>query len=365
MKIRELFSKECIDLGIKAKSKEDAIKKAIALIKNHGGIDDIADYEKAVFAREEQGSTGVGGGIAIPHGKSKNIKKAGLAALTIPDGVEFDSLDGQPVKLLILISAPQTADNVHLDILSKLSGMLMNEEFVEELIAADSADKFLEIVDKYESKEDAEDEKPAKASADGEFLIGVTGCPNGIAHTYMAAENLEKAAAKKGHSIKVETRGSGGTKNKLSKDDIEKAAGVIIACDTDAGLDRFDGKKIVVTSVSEGIKSSEKLVDHVLSDKAKVQLAGSKDSSKSDDDSSFAKKGKGSAVYKHLMTGVSHMLPFVIAGGILKAIAFLIDTLMGYGATASANFGSCTPVSALIMYIGGLVMHLMIPVLAG
>ena len=360
MRIKDLLAKESIKLGGSAADKQDVLNQMVDLMAKSGKISDVDTYRKGVFAREEEGSTGVGDGIAIPHCKSDAVKTPGLAAMTVPAGVEYDALDGAPVDILFLIAAPNTKDNVHLDVLSKLSVLLMDEEFTSALKSAKSVDEFISIIDKAEAKADGE-EKPAEvASTNGKFVVAVTACPTGIAHTYMAAEALEKKAAALGMGIKVETRGSSGAKNVLTVEDIKKADGVIVAADTKVPMDRFDGKPVIQCKVADGINKTEELLNKAAAGDAPAFKASGAVAVESEDKGSL-----GHRAYKHLMSGVSHMLPFVIGGGILVALAFLIDTIAGYGATAGGDFGTMTALSAFLKYVGGLSMGLMVPVLAG
>lgn len=366
MRIIDLLDAKSIQLKGQASDKKDALNKMVELMAASGKINDVAKYREGVYAREEESTTGIGDGIAIPHCKSDAVTKPGLAAMVVPDGVEFDSLDGQPVNLIFLIAAPNTEDNVHLDVLSKLSVLLMDETFTAGLRGAGSIDEFLKVIDAAESDRDEEKKDSEVQDADagqGEKLIlAVTGCPTGIAHTYMAAEALEKKAKELGYVVKVETRGSGGAKNVLTDDEIGRADGIIVAADTKVPMERFAGKRVVVTKVADGINKSEELIQKALSGTAPIYEGGSGDTEEND---SGEEESFGHAAYKHLMSGVSHMLPFVIGGGIMTAIAFLIDTLCGYGANGGGDFGSCTPLSALFKYIGGLSMGMMVPVLAG
>ena len=360
MRITDLLDKRSIYLGAKVSSKEETLDRAVALMAESGKIADVDTYRKGVYAREQEGTTGIGEGIAIPHCKSAAVKQAGLAAMVIPDGVDFDSLDGEPVHLLFLIAAPDTADNVHLDVLSKLSVLLMDEDFTNALKSAKTVDEFLSIIDKAENGDAKQEEIPTISEATKKILA-VTGCPTGIAHTYMAAESLEKHAAEMGITIKVETRGSGGAKHVLTDEEIAGATAIIVAADTKVPMDRFDGKKVIECKVADGINKAEQLLNRAVAGDAPVYHAaeGSRKEEKAEGGST------AHMIYTHLMSGVSHMLPFVIGGGIMTAIAFLIDTLMGYGATGGSAFGSCTPLSAFFKYAGGLAMGLMVPVLAG
>lgn len=364
MKITDLLSPESICLKGRAENKKDALDQMVDLMAKSGRINDVETYRKGVYAREEESTTGIGEGIAIPHCKSDAVSKPGLAAMTVPDGVEFDSLDGEPVNLIFLIAAPNTEDNVHLDVLSKLSVLLMNEEFTKGLCDAGSVDEFLKLIDEAESdKDEVAQESSVPDAPAGKRILAVTGCPTGIAHTYMAAEALEKKAKELGYEIKVETRGSGGAKNVLTDDEIAKADGIIVAADTKVPMDRFAGKRVVITKVANGINKPGELIEEALSGKAPVYEAGAggADTEKEEE----GKGGIGHQVYTHLMSGVSHMLPFVIGGGILTALAFLIDSICGYGSIGGAAFGMCIPLSAFFKYIGGLAMGLMVPVLAG
>lgn len=362
MRITDLLDERSIRLNGKADSKQDALDKMVELMEASGKISDVETYRKGVYAREEESTTGIGEGIAIPHCKSDAVKAPGLAAMVVPEGVEYDSLDGEPADLIFLIAAPNTEDNVHLDVLSRLSVLLMDPDFTGSLRRAKTVEEFKTIIDEAEKAADnKEDDTAVEPSKNGVYILAVTGCPTGIAHTYMAAEALEQKAKELGYSIKVETRGSGGAKNVLTADEISQADGIIVAADTKVPLERFHGKRVVITKVADGINKAEKLINQIVNQSAPVFEGGSGETQ--DSSGEKEKAGFGHAAYTHLMSGVSHMLPFVIGGGILKAIAFLIDTLSGYGDVGAA-FGSCTPISALFMYIGGLVMDLMVPVLA-
>lgn len=374
MTIRDLLAAENINLNGTPAGKTEALNQCIDLMAKSGKIADVEKYRKGVFAREEEGTTGIGMGIAIPHCKSDAVTKAGLAAMVVKDGVDFESLDGTPAKIIFLIAAPNTEDNVHLQVLSKLSVMLMDEQFTNSLINADSVDEFLNIIDIAEkAKDEKESAKEAKAKEsvevkkDDVFIVAVTACPTGIAHTYMAAEAIEKKAKELGYQVKVETRGSGGAKNVLTDDEIAKAAGVIVACDTNVPTDRFDGKKVIECQVSDGINKAEELIKRIASGDAPVFKASGK---KEDSHSSVGgKESIGHQIYKHLMNGVSHMLPFVVGGGILIAIAFLIDgfsvDLNSLPAEQRANFGTITQAAALFKGIGGTAFGFMLPILAG
>lgn len=372
MTIRDLLAAESINLNGTPAGKTEALNQCIDLMAKSGKIADVEKYRKGVFAREEEGTTGIGMGIAIPHCKSDAVTKAGLAAMVVKDGVDFESLDGTPAKIIFLIAAPNTEDNVHLQVLSKLSVMLMDEQFTNSLINAGSVDEFLNIID---SAEKAKDEKeaakeakePVEVKKDDVFIVAVTACPTGIAHTYMAAEAIEKKAKELGYQVKVETRGSAGAKNVLTDYEIAKATGVIVACDTNVPTDRFDGKKVIECQVSDGINKTEELVKRIAAGDAPVfKASGKKEASHS---SIGGKESIGHQIYKHLMNGVSHMLPFVVGGGILIAIAFLIDgfsvDLNSLPADQRANFGTITQGAALFKGIGGTAFGFMLPILAG
>ena len=374
MTIRDLLAAESINLNGTPAGKTEALNQCIDLMAKSGKIADVETYRKGVFAREEEGTTGIGMGIAIPHCKSDAVTKAGLAAMVVKDGVDFESLDGTPAKIIFLIAAPNTEDNVHLQVLSKLSVMLMDEQFTNSLINAGSVDEFLNIIDSAEKAKDekeaakeAKAKEPVEVKKDDVFIVAVTACPTGIAHTYMAAEAIEKKAKELGYQVKVETRGSGGAKNVLTDDEIAKAAGVIVACDTNVPTDRFDGKKVIECQVSDGINKAEELIKRIAAGDAPVfKASGKKEASHS---SVGGKESVGHQIYKHLMNGVSHMLPFVVGGGILIAIAFLIDgfsvDLNSLPADQRANFGTITQGAALFKGIGGTAFGFMLPILAG
>lgn len=374
MTIRDLLAAESINLNGTPAGKTEALNQCIDLMAKSGKIADVEKYRKGVFAREEEGTTGIGMGIAIPHCKSDAVTKAGLAAMVVKDGVDFESLDGTPAKIIFLIAAPNTEDNVHLQVLSKLSVMLMDEQFTNSLINAGSVDEFLNIIDSAEKAKDekeaakeAKAKEPVEVKKDDVFIVAVTACPTGIAHTYMAAEAIEKKAKELGYQVKVETRGSGGAKNVLTDDEIAKAAGVIVACDTNVPTDRFDGKKVIECQVSDGINKTEELIKRIAAGDAPVfKASGKKEASHS---SVGGKESIGHQIYKHLMNGVSHMLPFVVGGGILIAIAFLIDgfsvDLNSLPADKRANFGTITQAAAMFKGIGGTAFGFMLPILAG
>ena len=352
MKITDLLSKDAIKLNGIANSKQDAINKLVDLMAKNGNLTDKEKYTQVVLKREEEGSTGIGEGIAIPHGKTDAVSKPGLSAMVINDGVEFDSLDGQPAKLLFLIAAPNTKDNVHLDVLSRLSTLLMDTEFRKSLMEAKTPEEFLRYIDI------AENAKLSQTKKNDEYeILAITSCPTGIAHTYMAAETLEKMGEQLGHKVKVETHGSSGVKNKFTKEEIKNAKAVIIAADTKIDLSRFDGKKLIKAKVADGINRPQELIERVLSSDAKIYHS----SNKSQNSDSDEKEGFGTKIYKHLMNGVTHMLPFVVGGGILIAIAFLLDD---YSINPS-NFGMNTPVAAFFKTVGGAAFNVMLYILAG
>lgn len=403
MRITELLKKDSVSLGVRVDSKDAAINYLVDLHARVGNITDKAVFKEGIVKREESGSTAIGEGIAIPHAKNKAVTKAGLAAMTVPEGVDYDSLDGQPTNLIFMIAAPEGGSDVHLEVLSRLSMLLIDEDFRKELLASKNVEEFLKVCDKYEAakfpEEFAKDEQSAddkatdgqntdaagsegtgkqKADAAGSKgtgkqnteasdssapvykVLAVTACPTGIAHTYMAAEALEKEGKKLGIPVKAETNGSGGAKNILTDEEIASCDGIIVAADKNVETARFDGKPVLFVKVADGIHKPAELIQKIESGEVPVhhEKGAAKTYSKADG-------SIGSRIYKHLMNGVSHMLPFVIGGGILTALAFLIDTLCGYGATGGSSFGSCTPLSAFFKYAGGLAMGIMVPVLAG
>lgn len=368
MRITDLLDVRSIALDGAPKSKNEALDQIVKLMTKSGRIDDEEAYRKQVYAREEESTTGIGEGIAIPHGKCDAVNKPGLAAMVIKDGVDFDSLDGEPVTLMFLIAAPNTEDNVHLDVLSKLSMMLMDEEFTSNLRNAESAEAFLAIIDKADDEKKSVDERLADMgeAKEGQVkILAVTSCPTGIAHTYMAAEGIEKAAKAKGCFIKVETRGSGGAKNMLTDKEIAEADCIIVAADAQVPMDRFDGKKVIERQVSDGINKADELVELAISGNVPVYKGTGAAKANT---SAKAGGSIGHQIYTQLMNGVSHMLPFVVGGGILIAISFLIDGLcVDMNALAEAdraNFGSITAVAALFNKIGGVAMGVMLPILA-
>ena len=369
MRITDLLDVRSISLDAAPKNKQEAIDAAVALMVKCGKINDEEAYKKQVYAREEESTTGIGEGIAIPHGKCDAVDRPGLAAMVIREGVDFDSLDGAPVTLLFLIAAPNTEDNVHLDVLSKLSMMLMDETFTESLRKAETPEQFLAIIDQADEEKKSVDERLAdveEAKEDQVKILAVTSCPTGIAHTYMAAEGIEKAAKAKNCFVKVETRGSGGAKNVLTEEEIEAADCIIVAADAQVPMDRFDGKKVIERQVSDGINKADELVELAISGNVPVYK-----SSTGGEKKQAAKSGGsvGHKIYTQLMNGVSHMLPFVVGGGILIAIAFLLDGMMvdinSLSVADRANFGTITPAAALFKNIGGVAFGFMLPVLAG
>lgn len=359
MRIVDLLSKDSIFLGAKPANKSEAIDMLVDLQVNGGKIKDKEEYKKDILAREEMGSTAVGEGIAIPHAKSEAVSEPSLAAMTVPEGVDYEALDEMPSYLLFMIAAPNDGD-VHLEVLSRLMTILMDEDFRANLIGAKSKEEFLDIIDKMEKEKYPEETAAVKADSNAVYrVLAVTACPTGIAHTYMAAEALEKAGKKLGITIKVETNGSGGVKNALTADEIAACDGIIIAADKSVEMSRFDGKKLISTKVSDGIKIPEELINKIISGDAPVythQGAKAEDTSSGGD--SFGRK-----IYKHLMNGVSNMLPFTVAGGIFIAIAFLIDSIVG--APQDANFGTYNEVANFFKTVGGFAFNFMIPVLAG
>lgn len=364
MKIADLLAKESIDLQAKVGSKAEALEHLVTLMAKSGKLADEAEYKRCVLAREEEGSTGIGEGIAIPHAKTNSVKAPGLAAMIVSEGVDFASLDDQPAKLFFLIAAPDTEDNVHLDVLSRLSTLLMDEGFTTSLYAAKSSQEFLDIIDKFEAvklAEEAEEEAASEAAnvpAAERLVLAVTACPTGIAHTYMAAEALQNMAEKMGVTMKVETNGSGGVKNKLTAEEIAAAEGIIVACDKNVPVERFAGKPVIFVKVADGINKPKELIEAILEGKAAIYEGKSEEKQS---EAEPTKESTGRQIYKHLMNGVSHMLPFVIGGGILIALAFLLD--MEFAGTA--KFGSGTPAAAFFKNVGGMAFSMMMPILAG
>ncbi len=373
MRVTDLLKNASIDLGAHVKDKKDAISHLVDLMEKGGNLKNKEQYKKDVFAREASGTTGLGDGIATPHAKSAGVKAPGLAAMTIPDGIDFESMDGNPARLFFAIAAPDGGNDEHLMILSKLATMVMDPDFKEALIKATTKEEFLKIID---DKEDGKFQAPADSAnaapaptADHIQILAVTACPTGIAHTFMAAESLEQHAKKRGISIKVETNGSGGAKNVLTAEEIAKADGIIVAADKNVAMARFDGKKVVITKVADGINKADELIDRALGGNAPVYHAKAGEAAGDSGGGGGENESVGRQVYKHLMNGVSHMLPFVIGGGILIAISFLIDgfavDLNSLPPEERSKFGSITPVAATFMGIGGASFQFMLPVLAG
>ena len=370
MRITDLLDKRSISLTGTPGTKKEALDQMVELMNASGKIQDVEAYRKQVYLREEESTTGIGEGIAIPHGKCSAVLQPGLAAMVVKDGVDFESLDGMPVHLIFLIAAPDTEDNVHLDVLSKLSVLLMDEEFVRKLREAKTVDEFLAVVDAADEEKPDIDERLNAQTESGDKtgscrILAVTSCPTGIAHTYMAAEGLEKAARAKGCSIKVETRGSGGAKNVLTEAEIEQADCIIVAADAKVPMDRFHGKKLIECQVSDGISKADSLVERAMKGDAPVYQAGNISEAKTVNTSG----GAAHRIYMQLMNGVSHMLPFVVGGGILIALAFLIDgfsvDINTLSAEARSSFGTITPAAAALKGIGGIAFGFMLPVLAG
>lgn len=370
MRITELLDLRSISLDAVLASKQEALDMAVALMAKSGKIRDEEAYRREVYLREEESTTGVGGGIAIPHGKCDAVIRPGLAAMVIPNGVDFDSLDGEPVHLIFLIAAPNTKDNVHLDVLSKLSVLLMDEQFSEKLRRAKTAEEFLQIVDEADAeKPDVDEQLAAQTMEEKEKksfrILAVTSCPTGIAHTYMAAEGIEKAAKKAGCFVKVETRGSGGAKNVLTETEIQEADCIIVAADAEVPMDRFHGKRLIECPVSDGIGKADQLVERAMNGEVPVYQSGNLNVDKTRKSSG----GGAHKVYTQLMNGVSHMLPFVVGGGILIALAFLIDgfsvDIHSLSDEMRANFGTITPMAAALKGIGNTAFGFMLPVLAG
>ena len=368
MNITDILKPVTIRLNVAPpKSKVEAIEILADLMDKSGNLTDKAAYTKAVIAREESGSTGLGDGIATPHAKSSGVKDAGLAAMVVKDGMDFEALDGKPSRLFFMIAAPDSANDLHIQLLSKLAMMVMDPDFKEALINAKSVEEFLDIVNKKEASMDAPEEeaKPAETqekapeAKKGFEVLAVTACPTGIAHTYMAAESLEQHAKKRNISIKVETNGTGGRKNVLTDEEIANAKCIIVAADKNVPMARFNGKPVIITKVSDGINKADELLDKAIAADAPIFKSTGSDE---DDGGSVQGESIGRQIYKHLMNGVSHMLPFVVGGGILIAIAFLVDV---YDPANPSNFGSNTPLAAFFKTVGGTSFGFMLPVLAG
>ena len=379
MRITDLLAPEAVELGVSVASKPDAIEKLISLHDGAGNLRDVDAYREAIFAREAGGTTAIGEGMAIPHAKTDAVAQPALAAITVPDGVDYEAPDGKDSTLLFMIAAPPEGD-VHLEVLARLMTMLMDVDWRNELLAAGSVDEFLKLIDdkereKFPEEPAAEEAEAASAAPeaaaaaaapeaadDGRIrILGVTACPTGIAHTYMAAEALDQQAKKMGISIKVETNGSGGAKNVLTADEIAACDGIIVAADKNVEMARFNGKPVYITKVANGINKPEELINKILDGEAPIyHHAGGGGAAASEEAEG---ESAGRKVYKHLMEGVSHMLPFVVAGGIFIALAFLIDTVSG--APQDGNFGSNTPIAAWFKAIGGISFGFMLAVLAG
>ncbi len=361
MRITDLLKSESILLGAKPADKNAAIDQLTDLMEKGGNLTDKAEYKKDVLAREASGTTGLGDGIATPHAKSKGVKAAGLSAMTVPAGMDFESMDGKPSRLFFQIAAPDSANDEHMAILSKLATMIMDADFKEALIAAKSKEEFLKLIDdKEDGKFVAAAAGPVAAApkADHIQVLAVTACPTGIAHTFMAAESLEQHAKKRGITIKVETNGSGGAKNVLTAEEIAAADAIIVAADKNVAMARFDGKRTIITKVADGINKADELLDKAMSGTAPVYHATGSDEAEGAADT--AGESLGRQAYKHLMNGVSHMLPFVVGGGVLIALAFLFDA-----PEPAASFGSNTPFAKFFMSVGGAAFGFMLPVLAG
>ncbi len=360
MRIVDLLKKDCIELGVKLNSKSEAIDKLVDLHNKAGNLVDAKVYKEGILAREAGGTTAIGDGIAIPHAKSEAVKEPALAVVTVPDGVDYEAMDGKPSNLIFMIAAPNDGD-VHLEVLARLMTMLMDADFKNKLLNAPNKDAFLKAIDEFE-KVKYPDEPAKKEQKDGYRILAVTAWPTGIAHTYMAAEALEKAGKEMGIPLKAETNGSGGAKNILTKKEIEECDGIIVAADKNVEMARFDGKPVISTKVADGIHKPKELIEKIESGQVPIyhHHGGAAASSDEIEGESFGRK-----LYKHLMNGVSHMLPFVVAGGLFIAVAFLIDTICGYGGSGSDQFGTMTPVSAFLKTIGGVAFNLMVPILAG
>ena len=364
MRIIDLLDKKSVTLNLVASTKIEAIDKMVDLVENSGNLNNKEEYKKAIIAREEMSTTGIGEGVAIPHAKTKAVDKACLAAGVSKDGIDYESFDGSLSHLFFMIAAPDGANDTHLEVLSRLSTILMDEEFRNNLINTTSIDEFISLIDKKESEKFPEETKEVveEVVADSKYptVLAVTACPTGIAHTFMAAESLAKTAEKKGISIKVETNGSSGAKNVLTKEEIENATCIIVAADKNVEMARFNGKKVIITKVANGIHKADELIEKASKGDAPIynHSGDSVSSGEDNEDESFGRK-----IYKHLMNGVSNMLPFVVAGGILIAVAFLIDTMLGQ--VGGTNFGSNTPIAAFLKSIGDLAFSFMLPVLDG
>lgn len=363
MRITDLINKKSISLNLDANNKQDAIDKLVVLVDSSGNLNDVVAYKEAIIARENQSTTGIGEGIAIPHAKTKAVKNVCLAAAVSKDGIDYESFDGSLSHLFFMIAAPEGANDAHLKVLSRLSTILMDEDFRSNLIAAKDKDEFFNLIDLKEREKFPEEESEEIIinneidNSKSELILAVTACPTGIAHTFMAAESLNKQAEKMGVNLKVETNGSSGAKNVLTKEDIEKATTIIVAADKNVDMARFNGKKVIITKVANGIHKAEELITKAVNGDAPIYNHGKNEQAVEEvqDETAFRK------IYKHLMNGVSHMLPFVVSGGILIALAFLLDNY----AIDPSNFGSNTPIAAFFKSIGGLAFGFMLPILSG
>lgn len=362
MRITELLQDVTIDLGVKVSSKEEAIDHLVDLMVKGGNISDREEYKKGILAREATGTTGIGGGIAIPHAKNKAVTKAGLASMTVPDGVDYEAMDGEPSDVFFMIAAPAEGSDVHLEALARLSTILMDPVFKEKLLKATTKEEYLKLIDekeieKFPEEAEKKEEQPEKTTKNGYRVLAVTACPTGIAHTFMAAEALENKAKEMGIALKAETNGSGGAKNILTKEEIEHCDGIIVAADKNVEMARFDGKQVLQTKVADGINKPQELIQIILDGKAPTYHH----SGAAQEEEQGEGESVGRQIYKHLMNGVSHMLPFVIGGGILIALAFLFDNQ----AINPANFGKNTPLAATLKTIGEQAFGFMLPILAG
>ena len=361
MRITDLLKKQGIALNVKVSSKDEAIDKLVNLMDDSGNLNDKKEYKNKVLERESLSTTGIGDGIAIPHAKTKAVKNPGLSSMVVSEGVDYDSLDGAPAKLFFMIAAPESANNLHLEVLARLSTILMDESFRESLINAKSKEEYLKLIDDKETEKFPDEPKETEKPKEGYRVLAVTACPTGIAHTYMAAESLENKGKEMGISIKVETNGSGGAKNVLTKKEIEECECIIVAADKKVEMNRFDGKRVIQTKVANGIHKAEELINEAISGKAPIYHADAKSSGGSNEEEIQEKESLGRKFYKDLMNGVSHMLPFVIGGGILIALAFLLDD---YSIDPS-NFGKNTPLAAFFKTTGDTAFGFMLPILAG
>ncbi len=369
MRITDLLSQDSINLNFTANTKNEAINILVDLMMSTGNISNREEYKQAILTREELSTTGIGEGIAIPHAKVGAVKKATLVAAVSKDGIDYDALDGMPSHLFFMIAAPEGADNAHLDVLSRLSTLLMDTKFKESLINAENNTEFLRLINIKETEKfgnepviietSNSDSTQSEVSQDGYQILAVTACPTGIAHTYMAAEALQSKADELGITCKVETNGSSGIKNALTKEEIDHATCIIVAADKNVEMTRFNGKKVIITKVADGIHKSTELVTKAAAGDAPIYHA--KNDSNGDDSETATSEGLGRQLYKHLMNGVSHMLPFVIGGGLLIALAFLIDSLLGY----TDGLGSNSAAAIWFKLIGDTAFGFMLPVLAG